>query len=75
LSIKENTVKKMLLRIYDKLGLSNRIELVLFALTHRDRYSSQGLPAKHPPSRAVLNSTPDDLAGPHIAYAGVGETN
>ena len=34
LHIKENTVKKSLLRIYDKLGISNRVELVLYALTH-----------------------------------------
>ncbi len=35
LGIKENTVKKSLMRIYDKLGMSNRVELVLYALTHR----------------------------------------
>jgi len=35
LGIKENTVKKALLRIYDKLGVSNRVEVVLYALTHR----------------------------------------
>ena len=35
LGIKENTVKKSLMRIYDKLGVSNRVELVLYALTHR----------------------------------------
>lgn len=35
LGIKENTVKKSLLRIYDKLGVSNRVELVLYTLTHR----------------------------------------
>jgi DNA-binding NarL/FixJ family response regulator len=35
LGIKENTVKKSLMRIYDKLGVSNRVELVLYSLTHR----------------------------------------
>ena len=35
LGIKENTVKKSLVRIYDKLGVCNRVELVLYALTHR----------------------------------------
>lgn len=35
LGIKENTVKKSLLRTYDKLGVSNRVELVLYALAHR----------------------------------------
>lgn len=34
LNIKETTVKKSLLRIYDKLGVSNRVELVLYALSH-----------------------------------------
>jgi DNA-binding CsgD family transcriptional regulator len=36
LAITENTVKKSLLRIYDKLGVSNRVELVLYALSHHD---------------------------------------
>jgi DNA-binding NarL/FixJ family response regulator len=35
LGIKESSVKKYVLRIYDKLGVSNRVELVLYALTHR----------------------------------------
>jgi DNA-binding NarL/FixJ family response regulator len=35
LGIKENTVKKSLLRIYDKLGISNRVELVVYTLTQR----------------------------------------
>jgi DNA-binding NarL/FixJ family response regulator len=35
LAIKESSVKKYLLRIYDKLGVSNRVELVLYALSHR----------------------------------------
>jgi DNA-binding NarL/FixJ family response regulator len=44
LYIKENTVKKALLRIYDKLGVSNRVELVLYALAHRENYKSRVLP-------------------------------
>jgi DNA-binding CsgD family transcriptional regulator len=40
LGIKENTVKKALLRIYDKLDVSNRVELVLYALTHRGAEAS-----------------------------------
>lgn len=46
LGIKENTVKKSLLRIYDKLGVSNRVELVLYSLTHRGSGQSE---AAHPP--------------------------
>jgi DNA-binding CsgD family transcriptional regulator len=45
-SITENTVEKSLLRIYDKLGVSNRVELVLSALTHRDKYCSTTAAAK-----------------------------
>jgi DNA-binding NarL/FixJ family response regulator len=41
LNIKENTVKKSLLRIYDKLGVSNRVELVLYALSHWQDRSPQ----------------------------------
>lgn len=41
LSIKEGTVKKSLLRIYDKLGVSNRVELVLYALSHREECASE----------------------------------
>ena len=33
-SISEETVKRHLTRIFDKLGVSNRLELALFALKH-----------------------------------------
>ncbi len=33
-NLKENTAKKSLLRIYDKVGVSNHAELVLYALSH-----------------------------------------
>jgi DNA-binding NarL/FixJ family response regulator len=50
MGIKENTVKKSLMRIYDKLGLCNRVELVLYALTHRG-------PEKHPePTRSLVGA-------------------
>jgi hypothetical protein len=39
---------KSLLRIYDKLGVSNRVELVLDALTHRDKYVTHGRATKRP---------------------------
>ena len=41
LNLKENTVKKSLLRIYDKLGVSNRVELVLYALSHREERAAE----------------------------------
>lgn len=34
LAITENTVKKSLQRIFDKLGLSNRVELALYTIAH-----------------------------------------
>ncbi len=52
LGIKENTVKKSLMRIYDKLGMSSRVELVLYALTHR------GI------EQAVTSATPPAIAKP-----------
>jgi DNA-binding NarL/FixJ family response regulator len=55
LGIKENTVKKSLLRIYDKLGVSNRVELVLYALTHRGAEASA-------PKRPPLSSLAEDCA-------------
>lgn len=36
LSLSEHTVKNHLFRIYEKLGISSRVELILFAVTHRD---------------------------------------
>jgi DNA-binding NarL/FixJ family response regulator len=46
LRVKENTVKKSLLRIYDKVGVSNRVELVLYALSHRQEHSARLDPEK-----------------------------
>ena len=34
LGLSEHTVKKYLFRIFDKLGISNRVELVLYAVHH-----------------------------------------
>jgi hypothetical protein len=55
LGIKENTVKKSLLRIYDKLGVSNRVELVLYALTHRGAQRRSSLPPSLRPRIAHLD--------------------
>jgi len=48
LNLKENTVKKSLLRIYDKLGVSNRVELVLYALSHWQARASDSLEKEQP---------------------------
>ncbi|PYV96081.1 MAG: hypothetical protein DMG86_20955 [Acidobacteria bacterium] len=34
LGLSEHTVKKYLFRIFDKLGISSRVELVLYAFSH-----------------------------------------
>jgi DNA-binding NarL/FixJ family response regulator len=44
LNVKENTVKKSLLRIYDKVGVSNRVELVLYALSHWETRITEPVP-------------------------------
>jgi DNA-binding NarL/FixJ family response regulator len=36
LGLSEHTVSNYLFRIYDKLGLSSRVELVLYALSNRE---------------------------------------
>lgn len=62
LNIKENTVKKSLMRIYDKLGVSNRVELVLYALTHRGVERSPSTPATSPaaPERHAMDCVKPD---------------
>jgi DNA-binding NarL/FixJ family response regulator len=59
LGIKENTVKKSLMRIYDKLGVSNRVELVLYALTHRavEQIATPSMPTA--PSETLAMDTVD----------------
>jgi DNA-binding NarL/FixJ family response regulator len=37
LGLSENTIKKYLLRIFDKLGISTRVELVLYAVSHGEK--------------------------------------
>lgn len=66
LGITENTVKKSLLRIYDKLGVSNRVELVLYALTHRDTQAYEILsPHPHMHEREAI-----DCVGPNQTSLG-----
>jgi DNA-binding NarL/FixJ family response regulator len=53
LGIRENSVKKSLLRIFDKLGVSNRVELVLYALTHQNLESASPSLGRVPASARV----------------------
>ena len=62
LGVKENTVKKSLLRTCDKLAVSNRVELVLYALTHRGAEKSAETPSSFPrkaPASALLVDLPN----------------
>jgi len=45
LRLSEHTVKKYLFRIFDKLGISTRVELVLYAVNHGDSRLAEWLPA------------------------------
>jgi DNA-binding CsgD family transcriptional regulator len=64
LGIKENTVKKSLMRIYDKLGVSNRVELVLYALTHRgvEQIPAPAMPTVVPEVFAIDSAAPETKA-------------
>jgi len=41
LGLTEHTVKKYLFRIFDKLGISSRVELVLYAVSHGDHRDAE----------------------------------
>jgi DNA-binding CsgD family transcriptional regulator len=38
LGLSEHTIKKYLLHIFDKLGISTRVELVLYAVSHGENH-------------------------------------
>jgi DNA-binding NarL/FixJ family response regulator len=40
----EHTIKKYLLRIFDKLGISTRVELVLYAVSHGENRQAEWMP-------------------------------
>lgn len=62
LSVKENTVKKSLLRIYDKIGVSNRVELVLYALTHGSTQTGEPSSVKMSPGSERFVSVSQEAA-------------
>lgn len=45
LGLSEHTIKKYLLRIFDKLGISSRVELVLYALSHGEKSRAEWMPS------------------------------
>lgn len=44
LGLSEHTIKKYLLRIFDKLGISTRVELVLYAFSHGENRPAEWMP-------------------------------
>jgi DNA-binding NarL/FixJ family response regulator len=44
LSLSEHTIKKYIFRIFDKLGISSRVELVLYAVSHSENRQAEWLP-------------------------------
>lgn len=44
LGLSEHTIKKYLLRIFDKVGISSRVELVLYAMAHGDNRPAEWMP-------------------------------
>jgi two-component system, NarL family, response regulator DegU len=45
LGLSEHTIKKYLFRIFDKLGISTRVELVLYAVANGSQRAAEWLPA------------------------------
>jgi DNA-binding NarL/FixJ family response regulator len=43
LELSEHTVKNYLFKIFDKLGISNRVELVLYAMSQADQSNAEVL--------------------------------
>jgi len=63
-NVSEHTVRNYLIRIFDKLGISRRVELVLYAFSGTDRNAAQKTP-KHslrPRERTILRLN-DSVAG------------
>jgi DNA-binding NarL/FixJ family response regulator len=47
LGLSEHTIKKYLLRIFDKVGISSRVELVLYAMAHGEHRPAEWMPSNN----------------------------
>jgi DNA-binding NarL/FixJ family response regulator len=45
LGLSEHTIKKYMLRIFDKVGISSRVELVLYAMSHGENRPAEWMPS------------------------------
>lgn len=74
MQISENTVKNYLFKVFEKLGFSNRVELVLYVMSRHDADQPQdravppGDPARHESEASELNGAGEslDVAAPAI---------
>ncbi len=55
LKLSEHTVKNHLFRIFDKLGVSNRMEAVLYLISQKSQKRTAALPADHPVARGKMD--------------------
>jgi DNA-binding NarL/FixJ family response regulator len=63
LQISEHTVKNYLFRVYEKLGISNRVELALFALSSKRRANGHR-PLRQPVCRVPQSTSENLLSDP-----------
>jgi DNA-binding CsgD family transcriptional regulator len=61
LNLSEHTIKKYLFCIFDKLGISSRVELVLYAVHHSDLRQAQWLAGM---SRSIPPKLPEPFVLP-----------
>ena len=61
LNLSEHTVKKYLFRIFDKLGVSSRVELVLYAVNHGDSLPAEWLAGHDSHDNNDSNSSKSDF--------------
>jgi DNA-binding NarL/FixJ family response regulator len=74
LALSEHTVKNYLFRIFDKLGISGRVELVLYALSHRDISEDlAGVAAQRPSEPVAARKAPTREAAVAASSSLVGE--
>jgi len=59
LGLSEHTIKKYLLRIFDKVGISSRVELVLYAMSHGEHRPAEWMPS----NAGARNESPAEYNG------------
>lgn len=65
----EQVVKNYLRKVYDKLGVADRLELALYCLNHRVLDGAGAVPAKPVPAAQPSNGQPATQEAPQAAAA------